>query len=160
MQLNADSLDLVGAAITGWRFALPPGITLENAPPQRIPGLGDTSHALHIRHRRSLGLAIGGAFGLAGTFVASAPLRETLWKIDGVALVVATALLTMKYQRLGYDCVAAARRWLSVPGADFYWVDLDAGEGWAMRAAARRRNPRQETSVGAAPHCPAGHFSP
>ncbi|RWE54070.1 hypothetical protein [Mesorhizobium sp.] len=55
----------------------------------------------------SLGLAIGGIFGLAGTFVASAPLRETLWTIDGVALVVATALLTMKYQRLGNDCVAA-----------------------------------------------------
>ncbi|MER9438363.1 hypothetical protein [Mesorhizobium sp. M0618] len=47
----------------------------------------------------AIGLAIGGAFGLAGTF-ASAPLRETLWTIDGVALVVATALLTMKYQRL------------------------------------------------------------
>ncbi|MER8374334.1 hypothetical protein [Mesorhizobium sp. M1406] len=55
----------------------------------------------------AIGLAIGGAFGLAGTFVASAPLRETLWTIDGVALVVATALLTMKYQRLGNDCVAA-----------------------------------------------------
>ena len=53
------------------------------------------------------GLAIGGAFGLAGTFVASAPLRETLWAIDGVALVVAAALLTMKYQRLGNDGVAA-----------------------------------------------------
>ncbi|MER8415229.1 hypothetical protein [Mesorhizobium sp. M1342] len=45
----------------------------------------------------AIGLAIGGAFGLAGTFVASAELRETLWTIDGVALVVATALLTMKY---------------------------------------------------------------
>lgn len=55
----------------------------------------------------AIGLAIGGAFGLAGTFVASAPLRETLWTIDGVALVVATALLTMKYQRLGNDSVAA-----------------------------------------------------
>ncbi|UDL87372.1 hypothetical protein LGH82_19500 [Mesorhizobium sp. PAMC28654] len=55
----------------------------------------------------SLGLAIGGAFGLAGTFDASTPLRETLWTIDGAALVVATALLTMKYQRLGNDCVAA-----------------------------------------------------
>ncbi|MFD1982008.1 hypothetical protein ACFSOZ_04810 [Mesorhizobium newzealandense] len=53
------------------------------------------------------GLAIGGAFGLAGTFVGSDALRETLWTIDGVALVVATALLTMKYQRLGNDCVAA-----------------------------------------------------
>ena len=55
----------------------------------------------------AISLAIGGAFGLAGTFVASAPLRETLWTIDGVALVVAAALLTMKYQRLGNDCVAA-----------------------------------------------------
>lgn len=55
----------------------------------------------------AIGLATGGAFGLAGTFVASAPLRETLWMIDGVALVVATALLTMKYQRLGNDLVAA-----------------------------------------------------
>ena len=55
----------------------------------------------------SLGLAIGGAFGLAGTFVASAAPRETLWTIDGAALVVAAALLTMKYQRLGNDCVAA-----------------------------------------------------
>lgn len=55
----------------------------------------------------SLGLAIGGVLGLAGTFVASAPLRETLWTIDGAALVVATALLTVKYQRLGNDCVAA-----------------------------------------------------
>lgn len=55
----------------------------------------------------SLGLAIGGAFGLAGTFVSSAPLRETLWAIDGVALVMATALLTMKYLRLGNDLVAA-----------------------------------------------------
>ncbi|MBZ9684529.1 MULTISPECIES: hypothetical protein [unclassified Mesorhizobium] len=49
----------------------------------------------------ALGLAIGGIFGLAGTFVASDALRETLWAIDGVALVVAAALLTMKYQRLG-----------------------------------------------------------
>ncbi|WP_292383363.1 hypothetical protein [Mesorhizobium sp.] len=55
----------------------------------------------------AIGLAIGGIFGLAGTFVASDALRETLWAIDGVALVVATALLTMKYQRLGNDCVAA-----------------------------------------------------
>ncbi|MER9918944.1 MULTISPECIES: hypothetical protein [unclassified Mesorhizobium] len=55
----------------------------------------------------AIGLAIGGAFGLAGTFVSSAPLRETFWAIDGVALVVATALLTMKYQRLGNDCIAA-----------------------------------------------------
>jgi hypothetical protein len=55
----------------------------------------------------AIGLAIGGALGMAGTFVASDALRETLWTIDGVALVVAAALLTMKYQRLGNELVAA-----------------------------------------------------
>ena len=55
----------------------------------------------------AIGLAVGGAFGLAGTFVSSDSLRETVWAIDGTALVVAAALLTMKYQRLGNDCVAA-----------------------------------------------------
>ncbi|MER8907706.1 hypothetical protein NKH99_08465 [Mesorhizobium sp. M0854] len=48
-------------------------------------------------------LAIGGALGLAGTFVASAALRETLWTIEGVALMEATELLTMKYHRYGND---------------------------------------------------------
>ncbi|WP_292148447.1 hypothetical protein [Mesorhizobium sp.] len=55
----------------------------------------------------AIGLAIGGALGMAGTFVAGDALRETLWTIDGVGIVVAAALLTMKYQRLGNDLVAA-----------------------------------------------------
>ena len=55
----------------------------------------------------AIGLAIGGAFGLAGTFVGRPELRESLWTIDGVAIVVASALLTIKYQRQGNDCVAA-----------------------------------------------------
>jgi hypothetical protein len=53
------------------------------------------------------GLAIGGAFGLTGTLVGSAPLRESLWLIDGVAIVAAAALLTIRYLRRGNDCVAA-----------------------------------------------------
>jgi hypothetical protein len=55
----------------------------------------------------AIGLAIGGAFGLAGTFVGTAELRESLWMIDGVGIVVAATLLTMKYLRQGNDCVAA-----------------------------------------------------
>ncbi|WP_245279030.1 hypothetical protein [Mesorhizobium loti] len=80
----------------------------EDAPPQRIlsPTWGPLTHTTPDTIA-SFGLAIGGIFGLAGTFVASAPLRESLWAIDGVALVVATALLTMKYQRLGNDCFVA-----------------------------------------------------
>src|ERR1700758_2354773 len=33
--------------------------------------------------------------------------RQELWAIDGAALVVATALLTVKFGRQGCDCVAA-----------------------------------------------------
>ena len=55
----------------------------------------------------AVGLVIGGIFGLAGTFVGEAALRQALWAVDGVGLVVATALLTMKYFRKGKDCVAA-----------------------------------------------------
>ena len=55
----------------------------------------------------AIGLAVGGAFGMAGTFVPQAALRQELWAIDGVAIVVATALLTVKFGRQGPDCVAA-----------------------------------------------------
>jgi len=52
-------------------------------------------------------LAIGAVFGLSGTMVSHAALRQAFWAIDGVGLVVASALLTMKYLRSGNDCVAA-----------------------------------------------------
>lgn len=55
----------------------------------------------------AIGLAIGGLFGVAGTFVPQDAFRQTLWAIDGVALVIATALLTVKFGRQGRDCVAA-----------------------------------------------------
>ena len=45
----------------------------------------------------AIGLAVGGVFGVAGTFVPQDAFRQTLWAIDGVALVVATALLTVKF---------------------------------------------------------------
>ena len=55
----------------------------------------------------AIGLAIGGVFGIAGTFAPQAALRQELWLIDGVALIVATALLTVKFSREGRDGVAA-----------------------------------------------------
>ena len=55
----------------------------------------------------AIGLAIGGVFGLAGTVVDQAELRQAFWAIDGVGLVVATALLTVKFLRQGNDCLAA-----------------------------------------------------
>ena len=52
-------------------------------------------------------LVLGGAFGLAGTFVAQRNLQAAAWAIDGVALVVATALLALKFSRAGSDFAAA-----------------------------------------------------
>jgi hypothetical protein len=55
----------------------------------------------------AIGLEIGGALGLAGMFASTAELRMTLWMIDGVAITVASALLAIRFFRLGNDCVAA-----------------------------------------------------
>ena len=55
----------------------------------------------------AVGLAVGGVFGMAGTFVSQPSLRQVLWGIDGIALIVATALLTIKFARQGRDIVAA-----------------------------------------------------
>jgi hypothetical protein len=44
---------------------------------------------------------------MAGTFVPSASLRGLAWGIDGIALVMASALLTLRFFRSGQDVVAA-----------------------------------------------------
>ena len=59
------------------------------------------------RRIASVGLVVGAVFGMAGTFVPSASLRGLLWGIDGTALIVATALLTLHHFRRGNDVVAA-----------------------------------------------------
>jgi hypothetical protein len=55
----------------------------------------------------SVGLALGGILGLAGVFAPTVALRGLAWGIDGVALVMACALLTIAYFRKGDDLVAA-----------------------------------------------------
>jgi hypothetical protein len=55
----------------------------------------------------SVGLALGGVFGLAGTFVGQANLRNIAWEIDGLGLIVATSLLATKFLRKGCDAIAA-----------------------------------------------------
>ena len=55
----------------------------------------------------AFGLVLGGALGLAGTFAGSPEPQATLWAVDSVALVVATALLAVKYVRAHDDMVAA-----------------------------------------------------
>ena len=55
----------------------------------------------------AVGLALGAVFDLAGTIVTQPNLRATSWGIDGVGLVMATTLLTLKFLRKGNDLVAA-----------------------------------------------------
>lgn len=63
------------------------------------------------RSRRSTAIAVllvaGAVLGMAGTFVPSASARALLWGIDGTALVIATALLTVQSLRRNQDLAAA-----------------------------------------------------
>jgi hypothetical protein len=54
----------------------------------------------------AFGLALGAVFGMAGTFVAQPNIQALLWAIDAAGLVMAAALLTLKYFRAGQDVVA------------------------------------------------------
>lgn len=55
----------------------------------------------------SSGLVIGGLLGMAGTFAPSPSLRGLAWGLDGLALIVACALLAVHHFRRGNDAAAA-----------------------------------------------------
>src|SRR6266849_5786168 len=55
----------------------------------------------------AIGLGLGAVFGMAGTFVVQPALQAVLWAIDGGGLVMAAAILCLKYFRMGQDIVAA-----------------------------------------------------
>src|SRR5258707_11968058 len=67
-----------------------------------------------MNHKRSpvnlaaaIGLALGAVFGMAGTLVTQPKLQAALWAIDSVGLVMAAALLSLKFFRKASDLVAA-----------------------------------------------------
>jgi hypothetical protein len=60
-----------------------------------------------LRLIAAMGLVIGAVLGMAGTFASSASLRGLAWGLDGTALIVATALLTIHHVRRGNDAAAA-----------------------------------------------------
>lgn len=60
-----------------------------------------------VRTIAAAGLVAGTVLGVAGAFVPSPSLRAVLWGIDGTALVVASALLTIHHLRRGNDLAAA-----------------------------------------------------
>jgi hypothetical protein len=60
-----------------------------------------------LRLVAAIGLVTGAVLGIAGTFAPSAPLRGLAWGIDGTALVVAAALLTVHHCCRGNILAAA-----------------------------------------------------
>ena len=62
---------------------------------------------LRLRLIAAIGLVVGAVFGMAGTFAPSAALRGLAWGIDGTALIIASALLTVHHVRRGNDLAAA-----------------------------------------------------
>ena len=54
-----------------------------------------------------VGLILGSTLGIGGTLVSTDSLRQILWMIDGVGLVVATSLLAVRFFRNGDDIAAA-----------------------------------------------------
>ena len=54
----------------------------------------------------AVGLALGGALGMAGAMVTQQNVQAILWAVDGTGLVMAASLLAMKYFRTGHDVVA------------------------------------------------------
>jgi hypothetical protein len=55
----------------------------------------------------AVGLALGGALGLTGAMVAQQNVQAILWAIDAAGIVMASALLAVKYFRTGNDVVAS-----------------------------------------------------
>jgi len=55
----------------------------------------------------AIGLFTGGIFGIIGSFVSSASFRGLAWGVDGVALILASALLNVHNFRKGFDTLAA-----------------------------------------------------
>lgn len=53
------------------------------------------------------GLVLGSVLGMAGTFASSVAVRGVLWGLDGIALTVATVLLTIHHFRQESEVVAA-----------------------------------------------------
>ena len=103
----------------------------------------------------SIGLAVGGILGMAGTFAPSAALRGLAWGIDGVALVMAGAILTVVFYRAGQDLVASG------------FLVFAIGEGIILSGAAMDldastpsfRSREQPVGDGACPHQPSAGFS-
>jgi hypothetical protein len=69
--------------------------------------MSNPTHDSGLKLIASIGLGLGSALGMAGSFVPSEKWRGLAWGIDGVSLVIAGALLAVHFYRRGEDLVAA-----------------------------------------------------
>lgn len=60
-----------------------------------------------IRRVAAAGLVIGALVGMAGSFAPSAAIRGVAWGVDGIAIVVGSALLAVHHVRERNDLLAA-----------------------------------------------------
>src|SRR6266513_1520492 len=60
-----------------------------------------------LRAVAAAGLVIGAILGMAGSFAPSAELRGLAWGVDGIAIIVGSALLVVHHVREGNDQLAA-----------------------------------------------------
>ena len=67
-----------------------------------MQGLGNSVNTL-----AAIGLALGGVFGLAGIVATQPNMQAMAWIIDGCGLVMASALLTLKFHKMGSEIVSA-----------------------------------------------------
>src|SRR4051812_33172853 len=70
-----------------------------------------TMSGQRLRPVAAAGLVIGALLGLAGSFVPSADLRGLARGVDGTAIVVGSALLTVHHAREGNERLAALFGW-------------------------------------------------
>ena len=64
-------------------------------------------NSTRLRAVAAAALVIGALLGMAGSFAPSDELRRLAWAVDGVALVVGSALLAVHHVREGRELVAA-----------------------------------------------------
>ena len=85
----------------------PTSLTLETATPSASFRGRSQPRIIHLPTVAAAGLVIGALLGMAGSFASSAELRGLAWTVDGVALVVASALLFVHHLRRGNEQLAA-----------------------------------------------------
>ena len=67
----------------------------------RVPRVPAARYEMNPANQRgidalaAIGLGIGAVFGMAGTFVSQASLRQAFWAVDGVGLIIASALASL-----------------------------------------------------------------